>query len=63
MITREMKIEEICRNYPAAIAVLKEFGLECNECQVAAYEDLEHGANVHKVDLEKLLSKLNQAIT
>ena len=62
MITREMKIEEICRTYPATINVFKEFGLDCNECQMAAIEDLEHGASVHKVDIEKLLHKLNAAI-
>ncbi len=63
MITRDMKIEEICRHYPAAIAVFKEFGLDCSECQIAALEDLEHGAAVHKVDIEKLLKKLNAAIS
>lgn len=63
MITRNMKIEEICRNYPETIAVFKEFGLDCNECQIAAFEDVEHGASVHKVDIEKLLNKLNAVIS
>ena len=62
MITRDMKIEEICRNHPESVTVFKEFGLDCNECQVAAFEDLEHGAGVHKVDIEKLLKRLNEAI-
>ena len=63
MITREMKIEEICRKYPAAIAVFKEFGLDCNECQIAAFEDLEHGATVHDVDIDKLLKRLNAVVS
>lgn len=62
MITRDMKIEEIFRNYPDTIPVFKEFGLDCNECQIAAFEDLEHGASVHKVDIEELLKKLNETI-
>ena len=62
MITRTMKIEEIIRKYPETIAVFKEFGLDCNECQVAAFEELEHGAGVHHVDVDKLLQKLNQLI-
>ena len=62
MITREMKIEEIIRKYPQTVAIFKEFGLDCNECQVAAFEDLEHGAEVHKVDVEKLLKKLQEVI-
>ena len=61
MITRDMKIGDICRNHPAAVAVFREFGLDCNECQIAALEDLEHGAAVHKVDIDKLLKKLNEA--
>ena len=63
MITREMKIEEIIRKYPETVAIFKEFGLDCNECQIAAFEDLEHGAEVHKVDVEKLLKKLQEVIS
>jgi hybrid cluster-associated redox disulfide protein len=63
MITREMKIEEICRNFPAAIEVFKEFGLDCNECQIAAFEDLEHGAAVHDVNIDELLKRLNAVIS
>ena len=62
MITKEMKIEEIIHQHPETVEVFKEFGLECNICSVAAYEDLAHGAGVHKVDLEKLLKKLNATI-
>ena len=63
MITREMKIEEIIRKYPETVAIFKEFGLDCNECQIAAFEDLEHGAEVHKVDVEKLFKKLQEVIS
>ncbi|MDD3294494.1 MAG: hypothetical protein A4E69_01932 [Syntrophus sp. PtaB.Bin138] len=62
MITRDMKIGEICRLYPQLAPVLKRFGLDCLECQIADLEDLEHGAGVHKVDIEKLLEELNRAI-
>lgn len=59
MITAEMKIEEILRNYPTSAAVLREFGLDCTACSIASYEDLAHAAAVHKVDLQQLLQKLN----
>lgn len=62
MITREMKIEEIIRQHPETIQIFKSFGLECSACSIAAYEDLEHGAGVHKVDIETLLEQLNAAI-
>lgn len=62
MITKEMKIGEICSRYPEAIAVLKKFGLDCLECQIADLEELGHGAGVHKVDVDKLLEELNRVI-
>ena len=63
MITPDMKIEEIIRKYPETIEVLKGFGLECSVCSIAAYEDLAHGAGVHKVDIEELLKRLNAKIS
>jgi hybrid cluster-associated redox disulfide protein len=42
--------------------VLQRFGLDCLECQIADLEALEHGAGVHKVDIEKLLEELNRII-
>jgi hybrid cluster-associated redox disulfide protein len=62
MITKDMKIGEICRLHPQAAAVLKQFGLDCLECQIADLEELEHGAGVHKVDMEKLLEELNRVV-
>ena len=61
MITREMTIAEIIRRFPQTLPVFARHGLECNECQIAEFEALEHGAGVHKVDVEQLLAELNQA--
>lgn len=63
MITREMTIEEIVRRYPETIPVFKRFGLDCMDCQIAAYEAVEHGAGVHRVDIEALLARLNAVIS
>lgn len=62
MITRDMTIADIIANYPATIEVFRSFGLDCMECQIADYEEVEHGAGVHNVDIEKLLKALNKAI-
>ncbi len=62
MITKEMIIEEVMRQHPETIAVFRRFGLDCNECQIAAFEAVGHGAGVHAVDVEALLSELNRAI-
>lgn len=63
MIEKHMTIGEVISSYPQAISVFKKFGLDCNECQFASLEDLEHGAVVHKVNLDELLAELNRVIT
>lgn len=62
MIDKDMTIGDVISRHPRTISVFKKFGLDCNECQIAALEDLEHGAGVHKVNLERLLVELNQVI-
>ena len=62
MITREMFIGEIVRLYPETMKVFEKYGLDCFECQIADFEALEHGANVHKVDVDVLLQELNRTI-
>jgi len=62
MITREMTIEEVVRRHPETIAVFRKFGLDCMDCQIAAFEAVEHGAGVHHVDVEKLMEELNKAV-
>lgn len=63
MIAKDMTIGEVISRYPQTISVFRKFGLECNECQIAAIEALEHGAGVHQVSLDELLEELNQVIT
>lgn len=62
MITKEMTIGEIIRRYPQTIPIFGKYGLDCSECQIADFEEIEHGAGVHKADVDKLLAELNQAI-
>ncbi len=62
MITKEMTIGEIVRLYPQTLEVFNRFGLDCFECQMAELEKLEHGAGVHKVDVDTLIGELNRKI-
>ncbi len=55
-----MKIADVIRHYPKTVEVFQQFGLSCMECQIADYEEVEHGAGVHEVDLEKLMAELNR---
>jgi hybrid cluster-associated redox disulfide protein len=62
MIDKEMFIAEIVRRYPETLTVFEKYKLDCFECQIAEYEALEHGADVHHVNVDQLLAELNQVI-
>ena len=62
MIHKDMKIEEVLRRFPQTIPVFRDFGIDCVQCQLSEYENLEHGAKVHGIDLDALLASLNDAI-
>ena len=59
MITRDMIIADIISQHPQTLRVFKNFNLDCYECQIADLETLEHGAGVHKVNIDELLAALN----
>ena len=44
------------------LGLFEKYGLDCFECQIADFEALEHGADVHKVNVEMLLQELNRLI-
>jgi len=44
MIRKDMKIEDVLRKYPQTIPVFRRFGIDCAQCQLSEYEDVEHGA-------------------
>ncbi|BCG47590.1 Uncharacterized protein GEOBRER4_n2427 [Citrifermentans bremense] len=62
MISKEMTISEILRRYPETLPVFERHRLDCYDCQLADIEQLEHGATVHKIDIESLLRELNGSI-
>ena len=62
VIKKEMTITEILTRYPETLPVFQRYGLDCYDCQIAEFEQLQHGASVHKVDLDTLLAELNKNI-
>jgi hybrid cluster-associated redox disulfide protein len=62
MIRKDMKIEDVLRKFPQTISVFRRFGIDCAQCQLSEYEDLEHGARVHGIDLDALLRGLNESL-
>ena len=60
MITKDMTIGTIMRNHPETVKIFSRYGLDCNDCQIADLESIEHGAGVHKIRVEELLAELNR---
>ena len=59
-ITKEMTIGEILRTKPEAAEVLLNAGMHCLGCPSAQGESLEEAAMVHGMNIDDLMSKINQ---
>ena len=62
-ITEETKIIEMLKKHPETKAVVKKYKLECFGCLGAEQESVRNAAWAHGLDLEKLISDLNKAIS
>lgn len=61
-ITKEMSIIEVVQQHPETVDVFRNFGMGCLGCAAARFENIEQGASAHGIDIEALISSLNQAI-
>lgn len=59
MVTRDMLISEILNVRADAARILMANGMGCLGCPSSQMETLEEAANVHGLDVEKLLKELN----
>lgn len=59
-IKAEMSFGEAIHLKPFVARILAEEGMFCGGCPMAMMETIEQGAEVHGVDLDKLLKKLNK---
>jgi hybrid cluster-associated redox disulfide protein len=62
MIDRKMSINEVLTKYPGAMKVFEDLGLACAGCEAALFENIEQGAQVHGVDIDRLLTSLKEMI-
>ncbi len=59
-ITSDMTIAQVMRLNPEIAPVFFEFGMHCLSCPVASAESLEEAAEVHGIDVDEMLVKLNE---
>lgn len=55
-----MKISEVIKKYPKTIFVFIDYGLHCLGCPMAIGETIEEAAQLHRLDLKKLLADLEK---
>ena len=61
-ITKDMGLLEIVQSHPETIEVFQRYGLGCIGCAAARFENVEAGAKVHGIDIDKMVADLNAAI-
>ena len=60
-ITKDTTIGQMLRMKPEAASVLMEIGMHCLGCPSAQAETLEEAAMVHGMQVEMLLTKIEEA--
>ena len=62
-ITKDLNLSQVVRDHPATVPVFLSHGLMCIGCAAARFESIEQGALAHGLDVDALISDLNEAIT
>ena len=63
VITADMPIGDVVRQYPRTINVFLRHGLMCVGCAVARFENIRQGAQAHGIDVDALIEDLNQSVS
>lgn len=58
-VNKDMIIADVIREVPGTIDILFAAGLGCVGCPASQMETLEEAAQVHNLDLDDLMEKLN----
>ena len=61
-ITKDMILGEVIAKYPKTMEVFFKYKLPCAMCHFASGETIEQSAELHSINLEKLLKDLNTAV-
>ena len=62
-ITKDLNLSQVVRDYPATVPVFLRHGLMCIGCAAARFESIEQGALAHGLDVDALITDLNEAVT
>ena len=59
MVEKTMTIGEILEKFPEKSDILLESGMHCLGCPASQMETLEEACEVHGIDVDELIEKLN----
>jgi hybrid cluster-associated redox disulfide protein len=62
-ITADCLVQDVVERHPQTIVVFNQHGLQCVGCYISPFHTIADTAREYCLDLEPLLSHLNQAIT
>ncbi|MGI6450321.1 MAG: DUF1858 domain-containing protein [Desulfitobacteriia bacterium] len=62
MITKEMVIGQVLREYPETAEIFMSLGMHCLGCPSATMESVEGAALTHGKDPDELVAELNKKI-
>ena len=61
-VTKDMTIAEVLELNKKIKTVLMGFGMHCFSCPCALAETLEEAAEVHEIDIDLLIEKINEQL-
>ena len=61
-ITKDMGILEVVQQYPETIEAFMNSGMGCIGCAAAHFENIEQGALAHGIDVDELITALNDVV-
>ena len=60
MIEKTITIGELLEKYPDKVDILLESGMHCIGCPASQMETLEEACEVHGIDVDEVVEKLNE---
>ncbi|MFZ3102326.1 MAG: DUF1858 domain-containing protein [Desulfitobacteriaceae bacterium] len=62
MISKEMTVGQVLRQYPQTVPIFLGLGMHCLGCPSSTMESIEGAAMTHGKDVDGLIKELNKAV-
>ncbi len=60
LVTKDMIILDVIQKWPELMEVFFDYGVHCVGCGMAEFESIEQGAGLHGIDVDEMVSDLNE---